>query len=1260
MRQTISRNLNLEFSNLFSRGWNYLKHLKNELVLEACKMNIKHVCVFRFLKTLAVLFFLSSSPLVALENKPKEIYLAEKVAAGNDWLLSLGETSPFLKPLTSIAARTMSVTLFPMCTAVDMTLLAASQACQAPHLLLNKKSCQNQEQYRKKSEALKKSSLGLLMAPIGVFSPDIVTHHFIPNQIQNFQIIPYGKLYSTRAQMSYPQSVAEIQLIINEAKQARQSISILGKAMCQGKQTISNKDWNIVINTSKLNQISIDPKLKIAKVGPGVSWAQLQNEANQYGLAVKVMQASNIFSIGGSISANCHGWDYKTGCLRNALIALTIINAEGKVLEINPDDPLFDFVVGGYGGFGLIVEATISLTDNVKLIQSGVEIDPSEYVNYFNQNIRYNDDIDMHLYRLSLEPKHLFQTGIAVNYRRVSNEPVVANLVDEPAKGTALDRVKIHTVRRLPWLRKLAWNIAKKEALAEKILSRNEFMRPPINPVFNNSKIDTEWLQEYFVKGEDLVDFLQFLGHILQRNHVALFNASVRFVKQDAKTKLSYAQAGDRFAVVLFFNQKLSSKEIQKTKKWVRQVIDYLIAHGGSYYLPYQHFATLEQFKACYPNRQAIISYKQSIDSSGLFSNGFFQDYLTPDLEQDSLFHKVFNSVSGQRAEVRDFLNNVFMQLDEKSFFTLMDSILENSELSDQQIYASLFSKISQSKPSALSKFQLTLKSLKSLKNDLGDQTAHLIGERKIKGYVEIGYPGRMLRPLKNRLQIKGPFYAITDKERMTDYVEAGFPRPYDRFVPLNDYAPISETMIPTSSVDLVCMYIGLHHAPVEKLEAFIESVKRILRPGGIFILMDHDAHSIELKNLVHVVHSIFNAATGVEPEMNDHEIRNFQSLKHWIDLLQSHGMIHYQHAPLVRDGDSTLNSLIRFDKPTTQSTHLEIAESLILDPDYQRPQIQTYLTAPEWQNVRAAQRYAAFVENEPAYRYPYFREITGFWKTYGHSWLAAQQQKEFIDIALSEYNLMNLFVGTTMTLEYGTKGLIAAPFALLDKVFDINKKSCNKAPSDKERLRSLKEYGRYIENTPFYKYPYFSDIRSYWKTYFRENSSLGSRIKGLFVGTGMTLEYTLKGLVATPMSCFYGSDAMKEAETTHLIVLDQENMIETIDSNIVVLEKSSDNSLKHVEIPRYMHFTNIMLKIANDPSLSCLNIAGHDKIQIDVKSPKSGIKSYNGATLLYEIPAPSDLKYKFFALEVEVSQLCEVIRLLKKDNIEVLFIHDY
>lgn len=484
----------------------------------------------------------------------------------------------------------------------------------------------------------------------------------LPSTLQTFQLIPYGNLYSSQAHMVYPQTASEVQCIIQEAERTGKTISTLGKSMSQGKQAISNRDWNIILCTSKLNQIKIDPELKIAKVGAGATWKELQEEANQLGLAVKVMQTSNIFSIGGSIATNCHGCDFKTGCLHNTLLSLILVDAKARILEITSDHPLFEFIVGGYGGFGIIVEATIALTDNVEMIEEGVEVIPENYVSYFEDHIRNNDDIDMHLYRLSLQPKQLFHNGIAINYKKLSYVPIVSKYLDDIDANSRKDRIKIHTNRKQSCLRHLAWNLEKQHALTGKISTRNEFMSTPITSLFNHPKMDSEWLQEYFVKGEKLAEFLVFLSNILQKNQVAVFNAYIRFIPQDTKTKLSYVEKGDRFGIVLFFNQKLSTKEIGKTKIWVQKVIDYLINQEGSYYLPYQHFATIEQFKSCYPHWETVASFKKNMDPKNILDNGFFADYLSSTTIHAALLRQVFQNNNGFRQEIGQMLNNIFLE----------------------------------------------------------------------------------------------------------------------------------------------------------------------------------------------------------------------------------------------------------------------------------------------------------------------------------------------------------------------------------------------------------------------------------------------------------------------------------------------------------------------------------------------------------------------------------------------------------------------
>jgi len=385
---------------------------------------------------------------------------------------------------------------------------------------------------------------------------------------------------------------------------------------------------------SNLNKVTIDSGAFIAKVQAGATWRDVQEAANKYGLAVSVMQASNVFSVGGSISVNCHGWDHQTGTIANSLHSITIIDAQGKLQKLYPKDELFGLVVGGHGLFGVIVEAEIALSRNESLISWGKKLKPDEYVSYFEEKILPNPNHRMHLYRLSLDPKNLLKEGATQTYSKsTENMPItgigVSNLPpDEAEKGSRVDRILVHLARKLPFLRSFYWAQESQKIVKDERMSRNEIMRPPIKAAFNNSRADAEWLQEYFVKGKDLPHFLDKLSKVLTDNEVTLLNASVRYVKKDTISKLPYAPCKDHYAVVLFFNQSLAPKQVAKTKAWVQEIIDYLIGCGGTYYLPYQHFATREQFAKCYPTQEHVQELKAKHDPAHLFDNGLYVDYL--------------------------------------------------------------------------------------------------------------------------------------------------------------------------------------------------------------------------------------------------------------------------------------------------------------------------------------------------------------------------------------------------------------------------------------------------------------------------------------------------------------------------------------------------------------------------------------------------------------------------------------------------------
>lgn len=105
-----------------------------------------------------------------------------------------------------------------------------------------------------------------------------------------------GRIYrATLDRYVQPESIKELQEIVRQASLGGKRISFAGQRHSQGGHTFC--EGGIVIDMRALNQIiKIDPVAKAITVQPGVTWEEIQNAINPYGLSIKVMQASNIFT----------------------------------------------------------------------------------------------------------------------------------------------------------------------------------------------------------------------------------------------------------------------------------------------------------------------------------------------------------------------------------------------------------------------------------------------------------------------------------------------------------------------------------------------------------------------------------------------------------------------------------------------------------------------------------------------------------------------------------------------------------------------------------------------------------------------------------------------------------------------------------------------------------------------------------------------------------------------------------------------------
>ncbi len=280
-------------------------------------------------------------------------------------------------------------------------------------------------------------------------------------------------------------------------------------------------------------------------------------------------------------------------------------------------------------------------------------------------------------------------------------------------------------------------------------------------------------------------------------------------------------------------------------------------------------------------------------------------------MRREGEFHRVYDDgASADRFYL--FLQNVFHLYAEDRLHTLIKHCCDQFA-DDESIYREIQRQLPDITPT-LQPLTYALPALARQKREMRDQTLRLLQPRRgFDGYVEIGSSGRYVGALRKALDVREPVMLVNDLApgySPVDLMERGGLRKVGTYVPLNDYAPLSAQAVPDHSVDLVSCYIGLHHASAANLDGFTASIARVLRPGGVFILRDHDVRDLAMDAFVSLVHTVFNAGLGVPWADNAAEIRRFRGIAEWVEYLDEFGLA-AGDARLTQQHDPSNNILI-------------------------------------------------------------------------------------------------------------------------------------------------------------------------------------------------------------------------------------------------------------------------------------------------------------------------------------------------------------
>ena len=426
------------------------------------------------------------------------------------------------------------------------------------------------------------------------------------------------------AAVAAPRSVADVQAAL---ERSTGPVSIGGGHFSMGGQTAS--PGSLHLDMRHLNQVvAFDPGARTIRVQAGMRWRALQDLLDPHDLSVKVMQSYSNFSVGGSVSVNCHGRYVGNGAIAGTVRALQLVTAGGEVLELSRQQhpELFAAVLGGYGGLGVVTEVELDLARNTRIARHVARVPLDEYPAWFRANVLGRPDVVLH--NADLVPPS-FDAPLAVSWRH-SDAPLTDTRRLVPA-GADYGREQnlIWAASELP-----GGDRVRERFLTDRILGEQRVVMRNLEASLDTASLEprtrrmsTYLLQEYFVPVRHFAPFARQMASILRAHDVQALNVSIRHAPADTTSLLRWAPQ-EVFCFVLYHKQRMWERSEHAAARWTRALVDAALSLGGRHYLPYRLHATPEQFLRAYPEVEAFTAIKRRLDPGNRFRNLLWDHYL--------------------------------------------------------------------------------------------------------------------------------------------------------------------------------------------------------------------------------------------------------------------------------------------------------------------------------------------------------------------------------------------------------------------------------------------------------------------------------------------------------------------------------------------------------------------------------------------------------------------------------------------------------
>jgi len=361
-------------------------------------------------------------------------------------------------------------------------------------------------------------------------------------------------------------------------------------------------------------------------------------------------------------------------------------------------------------------------------------------------------------------------------------------------------------------------------------------------------------LQEYFIPVANAERFVQIAGDVFRTYGANIINISIRHSIADETALLSWSR-DEVLAFVVYYHQGTSYQE-----------------------------------------------FKRELDPHYKFKNALFEKYIYPKAPAPARHHYDVLNDPRYRDRLYDFLRFVF-RTDEKKVFAQVCWSRESCQ-SEQEIYTQIQNTCALGIKSLLSPRTLwnVYRQLLTQNRVLQEQSVEILQGKTVHDLLMLE-PTDTAKPSKHYQDRSG--IVLNSLFRL-----AGAKKAHTKYYIGSGSLPAMLEGIEDAAMDVVTVYGGLHHLPKEERGRVHEALWRILKPGGVFIIREHDVKDSSMFDFVSLIHSVFNAVTNETWETEKQEIRAFEPVEQIVRDIEAKGFEDMGYR-LRQHGDPSENILL-------------------------------------------------------------------------------------------------------------------------------------------------------------------------------------------------------------------------------------------------------------------------------------------------------------------------------------------------------------